>query len=480
MRENSASAWNWFQNRVRAANCLFAPKWKRRRHVYSPQAAQVELLESRALLTVTYHGGALLTAVEAQAVYMGSDWSTNSSLTTQTTQLDQFVSTIVNSPYMDMLKNAGYGVGRGTASTGSVDNVALSKTPSVGVTDSQIQGYLQSMIKAGQLQAPDANRLYIVYVEPGVVIHMGQDASNTTFLGYHGAFGGTTAGGKAADIHYAVIAYPGNPNFTAQSQGFASNFDDMTAVSSHELAEAATDPNVNYKALGWYDDQRNGEIGDLTSKTTLMGSYLVQDVVGQNDQVISPSTTVSGLTNPVLSAKALDSTDVKLTWSASSGSPTGYRILETIGSQSTTILVSATTTSYTVNGLTAGSTVSFKIEAYNASSTADSQVVSVTLPTAPTGTLTAPQVVATALSSTSASLTWGAVTGAQGYNIYYMNGGQAVFLGAVSSRITSVRIIGLAPGSVTQFMVEAFAGSVVADSSWVSVTTPARGGWRGH
>ena len=55
-----------------------------------------------------------------------------------------------------------------------------------GVTDAQIQSDLQSMINLGQVQAPDANQLYLVFVEPGVIIHLGTDASNTTFLGYHG------------------------------------------------------------------------------------------------------------------------------------------------------------------------------------------------------------------------------------------------------------------------------------------------------
>jgi hypothetical protein len=39
--------------------------------------------------------------------------------------------------------------------------------------------------------------------------------------------------------------------------------------------------NVNYKAIGWYDDQRNGEIGDLASRTTVLNGYVVQDVVNR-------------------------------------------------------------------------------------------------------------------------------------------------------------------------------------------------------
>ncbi|MGH7138667.1 MAG: hypothetical protein ACREHD_23220, partial [Pirellulales bacterium] len=219
-------------------------------------AIRFERLEARELLTVTYNGGALLTNVEAQAVYLGSQWSTNSSLQSQATATDQYLSTLVGGSYMDMLNNAGYGVGRGTSTTGVVDNISIST--SIALNDSQIQSDLATMISNGQVQTPDANRLYMVYVEPSIVVQMGSATSQTSFLGYHGAF----ADGNSV-IHYAVMPYPGAPNPTPSSQGFSSAFNELTAVSSHELAEAVTDPNVNYSTLGWYDYQQNGEIGDL-------------------------------------------------------------------------------------------------------------------------------------------------------------------------------------------------------------------------
>src|SRR4051812_20251645 len=163
-------------------------------------AGCVERLESREMLTVTYHGGALLTHVEAQAVYMGSDWSTNSSLISQAANLDTYVGYLVNSTYMDMLTTAGYGVGRGSATAGATLNLSLNKT--TGITDTQIHTNLQSAITAGALAPPDAQRLYVVYVEPGVVVKLGTDTSQNSFLGYHGAFAGHTSSGQAADIRY--------------------------------------------------------------------------------------------------------------------------------------------------------------------------------------------------------------------------------------------------------------------------------------
>jgi len=50
----------------------------------------------------------------------------------------------------------------------------------------------------------------------------------------------------------------------------------LTAVSSHEIAEAITDPDVNYKTLGWYETQR-GEIGrHHGEQIAQLGGYTVQ------------------------------------------------------------------------------------------------------------------------------------------------------------------------------------------------------------
>ncbi|MEI8018932.1 MAG: fibronectin type III domain-containing protein [Schlesneria sp.] len=440
--------------------------------------AQVEMLESRQMLTVTFHGGAVLQSVESQAVYLGSDWQNTSSLTTQTGQFDTYLNTLVSGQYMDMLTNAGYGVGRGTSTAGSIDNISLSKTS--GITDASIQSDIQAMINSHQLQTPDANRLYVVFVEPGVVVYDGSSSSTNTFLGYHGAFGGKTATGASADIHYAVLPYPGGVNPSPSSQGFSSAFDELTAVTSHEVAEAVTDPNVNYKALGWYDDQKNGEIGDLTRQTVVWSGYLVQDVVNQNDQVISPTSTTptptptpTPLTAPTnVTVSAVSSTSALLSWSASSGAQ-GYRIYQVNGTQSTLIgTVSSTTTSVQITGLTAGSTNSFKVEAYNATTVADSNVVSVTLPAAPA--TSGPTLSAKILSATSIQLNWTAVSGASAYNIYYFDGsGNRVLLGTTNGRSTSVKVVGMTPGTTYQFQVESVSRSGLGESNVISVNSTA-------
>jgi hypothetical protein len=246
----------------------------------------LECLEDRQVPTVTYHGGWVLPHVEVQGMYLGSDWYNYSTYYNQTAQFENFNGYLPQSSYMDLLNQLGYGVGRGSTSGGTIDTVVLNKN--YYLTDSYIRGEVQRFINAGYLQAPDANRLYVVYVEPGVAI-LNDNAGNTTstrdFAGYHGAFAGWTAFGYGADIHYAVIAYAGGYN--AIYPGLTP-FGSMTLTASHEIAEAATDPNVGYRQLAWYDDYYNGEIGDINRYEALLNGYAVQSIINKYDVAYIP------------------------------------------------------------------------------------------------------------------------------------------------------------------------------------------------
>jgi hypothetical protein len=146
----------------------------------------LEALEDRLVPTITNHGGALLPHVEVQAMYFGQDWMY--SLNVQKNQLDNFLGNIVNSSYMDMLQNAGYGVGRGSASPSTIDGASF--YPNQWINDSTIQNALVSEINAGALGLPDANRLYVVFVQDNVAVSTSFGTSMPGgFAGYHGAFG---------------------------------------------------------------------------------------------------------------------------------------------------------------------------------------------------------------------------------------------------------------------------------------------------
>jgi hypothetical protein len=293
------------------------PRSDRRRHG-RPTATRpwVEALEHRAVPTVSFFGGNVLPQVQAQALYLGSAFSSTPANSEPAT-LDAFLKDITGGPYLQALARAGYNVGPGSAVAGAVDNTALAAGSTI--SDAFIQSRLQADVSSGLLHAPNANTLYVVYVQPNVAVNLGggQGTTQQGILGYHTAFVG--AGG--APIRYAVVVTPGGASGNSVLPEATTVLDQLTAVTSHELAEAVTDPdinsNVNNGRLGWFDPQR-GEIGDIEENNpnayVRLDGNLVQEVADRNDQLlpifptppptsppsalIGTTTTLSGHANP--------------------------------------------------------------------------------------------------------------------------------------------------------------------------------------
>jgi hypothetical protein len=239
---------------------------------------------------VTYGGGGVLPSVQVEGLYLGSQWYSNSTLYQQTGYFEGFLGNVVNSSYMDMLNQAGYGVGRGSATTGSIDLMKLGSS----VSDSQIQGQLHTFINDGYLSTPDSNRLYMVFVPPNVEVTTSFGNSVKNFAGYHSAFNMTTASGQTVTIHYAVIDTPGGSIGNGSANPNLSALNEMTTVATHELTEAVTDPNPG---TGWVDRHNGEEVGDLANGIAVtLNGYKVQAEVNQYGQVIYPA----GSTNLVL------------------------------------------------------------------------------------------------------------------------------------------------------------------------------------
>ena len=282
-------------------------KQYRRRSAARPR---FEALEDRQVPTVSFFGGNVLPHVQAQAVFLGHEFS-SAPANAETVTLNAFLKDITSGAYLQALGRAGYGVGPGSAVSGAVDNTSIAAGSTI--SDAFIRTRLQADVSSGLLQAPNANTLYVVYVQPDVAVNLGggQGTTQQGILGYHTAF----VGANGAAIRYAVVVSPGGPAGNSVLPEARSAIDQLTAVTSHELAEAVTDPdvnsNVNGGRLGWFDPQR-GEIGDIEENNpnafVRLDGFLVQEVADRNDQLLSivtpPSnligttTTLSGHVNP--------------------------------------------------------------------------------------------------------------------------------------------------------------------------------------
>jgi len=135
------------------------------------------------------------------------------------------------------------------------------------VDDSTLRSMLDGDIARAALKAPNRNSFYLVFTPPNVTVTDGGQDSVHNFFGYHDVF--TSSAGLP--VYYAVIAHPiGNGDF----QGL-NDFQTLTRVVSHELAEGVTDPNLD----AWYDDQTGDEIGDLANgpdDAGFLNGYVVQ------------------------------------------------------------------------------------------------------------------------------------------------------------------------------------------------------------
>jgi hypothetical protein len=234
---------------------------------------ELERLEGRNLPSISYHGGPVLPNVEVEAVFLGSDWN-SPALSFQVAEVSGFLNFITNSSYMDMLTRAGYGVGRGGFSGAMIDPLPLSGV----VSDDTIRAELQRLVNAGSIPPPDGNRLYFVYVEPGVLVTAGGQNSATDFLAYHDSFPATSG----IPINYAVVPHPDGPT----GLFYATPFQQQSEVSSHELAEGVTDP----QGTAWFKNNRNqDEIGDLVAgQDVYLNGFLVQLEVNKHEQPIRP------------------------------------------------------------------------------------------------------------------------------------------------------------------------------------------------
>jgi hypothetical protein len=157
----------------------------------SPCRPAVEHLECRTVPSVTYDGGPVLPNVGVEAVFYGKAWSTDSALQTEEKQIADYFRYHTGSSYMDLL--AQYSTSSQTIGHGSyLDSVVLPATPGTSINDCQLRTALANAISSGTVHTPDANHLYFVFVEPGVVVTLQGQDSVINFLGYHNAFAGPT------------------------------------------------------------------------------------------------------------------------------------------------------------------------------------------------------------------------------------------------------------------------------------------------
>lgn len=245
---------------------------------------------------LTYFGGPVISNVHVVIVF----WGTNvDPVVTTPGTIDQFFADITSSRYYDLLTEystvgvTGAGIpatsSNQTLGRGQFDatvTIIPSKCPgptTCSLLDSDIQTELTNQLAAGHLPQPvrDAHNIietfYMIYFPPGVHINLGGAPSCAAggFCAYHS--------NTASLVPYGVLPDFG-PTSGCQAPhcGSGTEFQNITAVTSHEMAEAVTDPQVGSALtfgppLAWYDH--------VPSPGTDLGE--VADICGGQDVTVS-------------------------------------------------------------------------------------------------------------------------------------------------------------------------------------------------
>jgi len=225
------------------------------RSVAAVAAALAVVLSSGAALTASaadqptgggQHGlfvdkhGRVLPTPQLYLIYWGTAWRTPPTPTAD--QVTDAVRTLMESTYLTGLTQY-RGTGRG-ALRGST--LVATSDPPVGFTDEQVADFVDAQITAGTIPTPDNQTVY------GVVMPAGVTPGFTGWAGEHNSY-------KRSGQH---IPYAWFTN--------AGDLASITGIISHELVEAATDPDGSgfLGVEGTCDGPGWCEIADICQSTS--------------------------------------------------------------------------------------------------------------------------------------------------------------------------------------------------------------------
>jgi hypothetical protein len=219
----------------------------------------------------TFHGGPIVNKPQVYALFVGN-WSSAASQN-RATRLQQFISDLLDSNYMNILSQYGCG------SSGSLVKSIFVPSPGSSLSTADIHGILQKAIN-NQLIPEPVNRsdVHVLYLDDSTAVDDTSagavmcEATSDNAFGYHDFFT-TTAGNICV---FAVV--PGLTNACLQSScpgddaGCSLHLSQsqeqrQTQVTSHEFSEMISNPQVGGDE-GWSNPGSPHENGDICNGQT--------------------------------------------------------------------------------------------------------------------------------------------------------------------------------------------------------------------
>jgi chitinase len=254
-----------------------------------------------------------------------------------------------------------------------------------------------------------------------------------------------TVNGLVTGTSYTLSGwFRGNYTYLGINGGASTWTPGGTSYTQLSLSFTATSTSVQVYFHGWYGQ----------------GTYYADDISLQG-QGGGGGTVPGAPGTPV--AGTITNTSVALSWTASSGTISGYRVYE-----GSTVVASPTGTSATISGLGACTTHTYAVAAFNsAGESTRSGSITVTTTGCGTGVPGAPgNLRVTATTNTSISLAWDASTGTvSGYRVY-----EGTALRTTVTQLAAT-LSGLATCSSHTYSVRAFNGGGESSPATVTATT---------
>lgn len=193
---------------------------------------------------VTNQGGRVVAAPKIHRVFWGNYW-TQAAHTAEATRNDTTWTKLANSPSF-FSRMSEYGIG--TGSSGNRLDITTGATGNV--TEATFRSSLQTaIVNSGYV--PGNNDVFVIFLPSGTASQFDIDNSAG---GHHDHFS-ATIGGASRDIVYAIIDYYATADMT-------------NIVTSHEIAEAVTDPDPEAAPISaWWEISTQAEISDICQGT---------------------------------------------------------------------------------------------------------------------------------------------------------------------------------------------------------------------
>jgi hypothetical protein len=262
----------------------------------------------------------------------------------------------------------------------------------------------------------------------------------------------------SASANFTTLAEPtcGTPDLLSSS-----SITTTSAVISWAAVSGATNYNIQYRIVGsptWLATTSATASKSLSGLTALSNYEFQVQAVCAITGVFSASANFTTLAEPTcgtpdsLSSSSITTTSATISWGAVSGA-TNYNIQYRIVGGPAWLATTSATATKSLSGLTASSNYEFQIQAVCAITGVFSASTNFTTLAAPTCS-TPTSLSAASITSTSATVSWGAVSGATNYNIQYRIVGGPAWL-ATTSATTSKLLSGLTASSNYEFQIQA-------------------------